>query len=227
MIYWAGLSLNFWEYAIKHATYIYNLVPHKSINNKIPNEIYFNNKVNLKYLRTFGCIAYYKNFNQNKEKFDINSKKGIYLGYDINTHSYIIMDYYDFSIHYTREAVFLEEKPGNLKFDPGCASGNTMLNKVVISNGTMISDNDHISDGDGFESSNYPISIIPDDHSEYPEFESDSSKNLPKIENQENFYNLNNSPIINELNEIPNIEQEKIINYNFKRTLNPQKEIQM
>ena len=224
MLHWARLSLNFWEYAIKHATYIYNLVPHKSINNYIPNEIYYNKKVNLKYLKTFGCIAYYKNFNQNKEKFEINSKKGVYLGYDNNTYSYIIMDYYDHSIHYTREAVFIEEKPGNLQIDPGCGCGNIIINKVVVPSGATVSNNDKISEGEEFDSSVYPTSIIPDDHSEHQEFESASSQISAENNIQENFNNSssNNNNNIN----IPNSQQLNLINYNkIKRPLSPQEEI--
>ncbi len=220
MLHWARLSLNFWEYAIKHATYIYNLVPHKSINNKIPNEIYYDKKVNLKFLKTFGCITYYKNFNQNKEKFDINSKKGIYLGYDTNTHSYIVMDYHDYSIHYTREAVFIEEKPGNLQLDPGCTYGNTIVNKVVISSGALVSDDDQISKGDEFESSNYPTSIIPDNLPENPEFESPSNQNFSKNFNQENFF-INSHKYISDKNF--NIDQLNY-RYKYKRPLSPQEE---
>jgi len=112
ILHWSGLSLNFWDYAIKHATYIYNLIPHKSINNKIPDEVYFNKKVKLDHLKTFGFIAYYKNFNQNKQKFDINSKKGVYLGFDEDT--YTIMDYNDHTIHYVCK------KPIYISLQYGC-----------------------------------------------------------------------------------------------------------
>jgi len=179
MLHWAGLSLNFWDYAAKHATYLYNILPHKSIQHKIPNEIYYNKKVELKYLKTFGCIAHYKNFNQNKQKFDINTKKGVYLGFDINTHCYIIMDYYDQSIHLTREAVFLEEIPGNLKLGPGVDSGNIRYSKTIIDNGTVVSDNDLKSKGHEFDSRNLPSSSISDDYTEHQEFDSGSSLNLP------------------------------------------------
>jgi len=128
LLFWAKLSLNFWEYAIKHATYLYNLVPHKSINNNIPNELYYNQRVRLNYLKTFGCIAYYKNFNQKKSKFEINARKGVHLGFHNNTHSYIIMDYSDHTLHYVREAYFLEDKPGNLKL----CFGNDLNFKTLL-----------------------------------------------------------------------------------------------
>ncbi len=53
ILFWSKLSLNFWDFAVKQAVYIYNLVPHKSIENKIPNEIYYGKEVNF---RTFKNI---------------------------------------------------------------------------------------------------------------------------------------------------------------------------
>ena len=240
ILYCAGLSLNFWEFAIKHATYIYNLIPHKSIKNRIPNEIYFNKKVNLKFLKTFGCLAYYKNFNQNKQKFDINSKKGIYLGYDNNTHSFIIMDYYDYSIHYTREAVFLEDKPGNLKIDTGNVSGNTSFSKIKISNGPVVSDNDHISNSDEidssynpisefpndqevhheFDSSDFPISKIPDDHEECLEFEPDSGNHMQVNYSENISHSIQNINNLDSNNNQNNINTKHFISN--KRPISPQ-----
>jgi len=190
ILYWAGLSTNFWEYAVKHATYIYNLIPHKGINNNIPNEIYYNKKVNLKYLKTFGCLAYYKNFKQHLPKFDINSKKGVYLGFDNNTHSYMIMDYYDHSIHFTREAIFIEDTPANLRI----SSGNNTTKYLKISNNT---NSNHIN----IDYTNLNISKIPDDYSNFTE--TDTKEILSDNENQDesNNYKINN---INEISDCKN-----------------------
>jgi len=93
--------------------YLYNINPHRSIGNAIPNEVFFNKKVDLKYIKTFGCIAYYKNFSQNKGKFESNSKKGIFLGLNFRTHCYIVMDFKDLKLHLVREVVFDEDQPAN------------------------------------------------------------------------------------------------------------------
>jgi len=210
MLYWAKLSQNFWEFAVKHATYIYNLVPHKSINNEIPNEIYYKKKVKLEYLKTFGCIAYYKNYNQNKPKFDINSKKGIYLGFDLKTYSYIIMDFYDQKLLYTREAIFLEGKPARLNLQSGTDSGNNVFSKINIPNGSMELDTDQESEGSEFDPSDYPISKIPDDHILDQEFESDPGNSSNK-NSQENF-NFISTP------HQPHISYDNI---NTKRPISP------
>ena len=114
LIQWSKMSSEFWDYAIKYANLLYNITPHKGIGNKIPNEIYYNKKISLKYIKVFGCDAYYKDFSQGKMKFDSNSKKGVFLGISIESNCYIIMDSKDYSIHLVREAVFDEETPSNL-----------------------------------------------------------------------------------------------------------------
>ena len=86
--------------------YIYNINIYKGISNLIPNEVFFNKTVDLKYIRTFRCVAYYKNFSQNKNKLESNAKKGIFIGINFESHCYTIMVYYDHSIHSVREAVF-------------------------------------------------------------------------------------------------------------------------
>ena len=100
---------NFWEYAIKQACYIYNKIPHSGNNNLIPDEVFEDKKVSLKYLRTFGCICYYKDFTKHKPKFVPNTKKGIFLGFDNQTYSYIVMDEKDLNIHHVREVECLEK----------------------------------------------------------------------------------------------------------------------
>jgi len=105
------LDYRLWEFAAKYANHLDNITPHKGISNNIPDEVFFDKPVNLKYIRIFGCIAYYKDFSQNKKKFDGNGKKGVFLGFNFDTNCYIIMDYYNFKIHLVREVVFNEESP--------------------------------------------------------------------------------------------------------------------
>jgi len=114
LLFWSQLSENFWDFAVNYANYLYNLIPHSSINNKIPNEVFFKTKSNIKHIKVFGCIAYYKNYNQNKTKFEPNSIKGIFLGVDEDSYSYIIMNYNNFKIYKYREIYCIENMPANI-----------------------------------------------------------------------------------------------------------------
>jgi len=51
------MSTEFWDYVIKYANLLYNISPHKSIQTKIPNEILYNKKVDLKIYYT--CNEYW------------------------------------------------------------------------------------------------------------------------------------------------------------------------
>jgi len=220
MLFWAKLNTNFWDYAAKQATYIYNLVPHSSINDQVPDEIYFNKTVNLKYLKTFGCLAYYKDFSQNKPKFEINSRKGIYLGFNTKTHCHIIMDEEDKSIHLVREAIFLEEETGNRSKNFGNELADSEIDELLKNHSTMNLNQDHESSGD--------------------EFESHHTQNLISINNNNNLINhvthknfLNNSNLYNNShyeiddnnnnNNSPKENDENIQNniQSYKRPLSP------
>jgi len=72
--------------------------------------------VKLDHIKTFGCIVYYKNFDQNKGKFQPNAIKGIFLGFNEQTNSNLVMDYNDYKLHYVREILALEDEPANKYF---------------------------------------------------------------------------------------------------------------
>ena len=136
LLRWAQMSLEFWDYSIKYANSLYNITPHKGIKNKIPNEIFYNKKVDIKYIKVFGCTAYYKDFSQNRVKVDTKGVKGVFLGINNESHCYIIMNPVDFSIHLVNEVEFDESTPSALK-----ANENYKLNyNNLLNNDNYITD---------------------------------------------------------------------------------------
>ena len=115
LLYWSGLSENFWDYAVTYANYLYNKTPHSSINNRIPDEIFYKRKTKINHIRVFGCLTYYKNYENSKTKFSPEAKKGVFLGFSEKSNSYIIMDFEDFKIHKVREIFCMEDYPSDLK----------------------------------------------------------------------------------------------------------------
>ena len=118
------LSENFWDYAITYGNYLYNKTPHQISNNNVPDECFYNRKVKLDHLRTFGCIVYYKIYDQNKSKFHSNSNKGIFLGFDEKTHSYLIMDFNNYNLRSVREIFCIEDEPANFSLSNSAADKN-------------------------------------------------------------------------------------------------------
>eukprot|EP00833_Pecoramyces_ruminatium_P016099 jgi/Orpsp1_1/1190131/evm.model.d7180000076770.1 len=109
----ANLPLSFWDFAILCAAHLYNLNPHQSINNKIPDELFFNKPVNINHLKVFGCKVYFKNFHKTN-KFDNNSKPGIFLGYSSNSTGYRVLDLSTNKVTTVRDLYFMEQIPGTL-----------------------------------------------------------------------------------------------------------------
>ena len=128
LLFWSKLSEYFWDFAVTYANYIYNKVPHSGIDNKIPEEIFYNKKVNLKYIKVFSCIAYYKDYSQDKGKFNSNANKGIFLGFDEQSYSYLIMDYENFKMHRVREIQCIEDEPTNISLSDNVTNDLTNSN---------------------------------------------------------------------------------------------------
>jgi len=109
----ANLSTQFWEDAVATSTYIYNRLPHRSINNKIPFEILTKKKVNYSNIRVFGCKVFYFIPKIFRTKFQNNASPGIFLGYAENPTAYKILDITNNKIILSRNVEFFEFTPGN------------------------------------------------------------------------------------------------------------------
>ena len=109
----AKLPLNFWDSAILCACRLYSLNPHQGNNSKIPDEVFFNQPIDISHIRVFGCRVYFYN-NHKKYKFENNSKPGIFLGYASDSTSYSILDLSSNCIVSARDVYFLENIPGTI-----------------------------------------------------------------------------------------------------------------
>ena len=77
----ANLGPQYWSYALVHATYVNNRLPHSHLEYKTPYEVYTNEVPNLKHFRVFGCRVYAKDSQKRKFKLDSDVNQGIYLGH--------------------------------------------------------------------------------------------------------------------------------------------------
>ena len=215
ILFWSKLSTNFWDFAVKYAKYIYNLTPHSSINFSIPNELFFNKRATIKHIKVFGCIAFYKNFSQQKHKLDPNAKKGIFLGFNTQSNSYIIMDYHNHTIHQVREAVFFENTPAKLQY---VNSDNFSNHDGSTSEGESLLTCYHWFESD--EVSN-EINSENLENSENNLNAASTSDNLESNTNSKNFvHESDNNNVSNNLNNLENfskINDEKIKNLNYSK----------
>jgi len=104
---YSNLNLKYWPYAIKNAVDIKNIIPNKSINNKIPDLEWYGPHHNIRYekLRAFGCFATYDR-QENTNKLHIFKKFGINQGRTENADAYKILDIQNGTIYLRRNVEF-------------------------------------------------------------------------------------------------------------------------
>ena len=105
----ANLGKSTWMYAIRHAAYLRNLSPTRSLSNNLtPYEAWTGNKPSVSTLRIFGCKAYMHIPDKHRVKLDPKSLECVHLGYSLNKKAYILWDSKTKKIHESRDVNFDE-----------------------------------------------------------------------------------------------------------------------
>ena len=87
----SSLPKYFWADAISTSGYVMNRVLIRPILKKTPYELFNGRKKNINHLRVFGCNCFIlNNGKENLWKFDEKADNGIFIGYSLNSHAYII-----------------------------------------------------------------------------------------------------------------------------------------
>ena len=145
------LNRKFWEDAIHTTNYIHNRLPHKGINNQVPFEILFNEKVNYNHFKVFGCQVFFYVPKHFRKKFTDSTLPGIFLGYDgINHTAYRIFDISNNKVVLSRAVSFFEDVPGNSPAPFSIPEFLNILdiNKLGGNDSNLIIDNDQYSLGE-------------------------------------------------------------------------------
>ena len=79
LLYNANLGPEYWSFALLHAVYLKNRMPHCATN-QVPLTAYSGTRPNAKRLRIFGCPVVVRHMDR-KAKLDLNTSAGIFLGY--------------------------------------------------------------------------------------------------------------------------------------------------
>ena len=77
----SNLTKEFWSEAIRTATYIINRSPSTKLPGVTPAEIWYGEKPNVQNFKIFGSVAYTHIPKELRNKFDVKSKKCIFVGY--------------------------------------------------------------------------------------------------------------------------------------------------
>ena len=99
-----------WGEAIRHAVYVLNKLPTRSLTGITPYEAWFGKKPSVDYLRIFGCVAHMKIPSVHVKKLDDSSKKVVHLGREPGTKAYRLYDPITGMIHVSRDVIFDESQ---------------------------------------------------------------------------------------------------------------------
>lgn len=81
-----------WGEAIRHAVYVLNRMPTRSLSRMTPYEAWFDKKPHVDYLRVFGCVANMKVPSVHVKKMDDRSKRVVHFGREPGTKAYRLYD---------------------------------------------------------------------------------------------------------------------------------------
>ena len=85
------LSFNLWGEALLAACHILNRIPSQK-NQTSPYEIWKGRKLNIRYFKVWGCLAYYKNLDPKRTKLGPRWIKSAFVGYASNSKAYRLLD---------------------------------------------------------------------------------------------------------------------------------------
>jgi hypothetical protein len=108
-----GMSVpgRMWGEAVRHAVFLLNLLPTKSMGERTPFEAWTGKKPHLGHLRVFGCTAHAKVTTPNLKKLDDRSEQFVYLGIEEGSKAHRLFDPRRRRIHVSRDVVFDENTP--------------------------------------------------------------------------------------------------------------------
>ena len=93
MLYNASLSSKYWSYALTHAVYVKNRLPHSRHKFQMsPYEAWTGTKPNLSLLRVWGCRVTVKQPNPRSAKLDSIAREGIFLRYTATDKNIVYID---------------------------------------------------------------------------------------------------------------------------------------
>ena len=90
MLHYQDLPMHLWAEAARTAVYVQNHTPHRVLENKTHEEVFFGKKREVSHLRIFGCPVYIHIPKEKRMKLVPSGKKGIFMGYSEISKAYRI-----------------------------------------------------------------------------------------------------------------------------------------
>ena len=102
------MPTSFWHHALQMATYLLNILPHKSLSHKSPTQILYHRNPTYTHLRVFGCLCYPLFPSTSIHKLQHRTTPCVFLGYPSNHRGYKCYDLSNRKIIISRHVIFDE-----------------------------------------------------------------------------------------------------------------------
>ncbi|KAE8253050.1 hypothetical protein A4X03_0g6001 [Tilletia caries] len=110
----ARLPIGFWPFAWRYAAYLVNRTPHRSLEYRIPQELWSHHPVDLSMLRTFGCLCWTMQDARHRPdgKLSARGVRGTFLGLSENRKGWLVYVPSDTTnpLRYSRSVLFDETR---------------------------------------------------------------------------------------------------------------------
>ena len=102
MVAHAKLPKTFWAEALMTVTHMINISPSAPLEGDTPRRVWTAKDVSYQNLKVFGCLTYVYIAKHKREKLDLKSRSGIFLGYGNDEFSYRVWDLVDKKVFRSR-----------------------------------------------------------------------------------------------------------------------------
>ena len=148
----ANISKEFWGEAIMTANYLQNILVSSAIEST-PYELWENQKPNIKHLQVFGRKGYVLVPKEKRRKLDIKSKMLTFMGYDMNSKGFRMVDTSTKEVTISRDVRFVDEVK-NVKQNELKENDNNIEISILSQNSRKLKnerdfDNDNVLDDYG------------------------------------------------------------------------------
>jgi len=106
----SSIPLLFWHHALHLATYLLNILPCKTLQNKSPTQLLYHHDPTYTHLRVFGCLCYPLFLSSTIHKLQPRSTPGVFIGYPSNHRGYKCYDLSNRKLIILRHVIFDETK---------------------------------------------------------------------------------------------------------------------
>ncbi|MCO5557879.1 hypothetical protein L7F22_011451 [Adiantum nelumboides] len=98
----------YWAEAVNTSVHLMNMSPTEALTRLTPKEAFSGIKPNVSTLKVFGCVAYMHIPDEKRRKLDVKSKRCVFIGYDMYSKGYRLVNPDTNKIHISRDVIFDE-----------------------------------------------------------------------------------------------------------------------